>query len=69
MTKIKLSDVVKKDLRVIMFLFIFGAVTVLSEKYLQVGEMSILFGAIANYIAFRVDQELKKEGYVKALKK
>lgn len=66
--KIKLSEVAKKDLKVLMFLVIFGGVTILSEKYLQVGELSVLFGAAANYLVFRLEQELKKEGYVKAIK-
>jgi len=66
--KIQLSDVLKKDLKVLGFLVIFGGVTVLSAKYLQVGEFSVLFGAAANYIAFRIEQELKQEGYREALK-
>jgi len=66
--KITLSDVAKKDLKVLGFLVIFGGVTILSARYLQAGELSILFGAAANYIVFRLEQELKKEGYVKALK-
>jgi len=69
MNKITLSDVYKKDLRVLMFLIIFGGVTIISERFLKVGEFSVLFGAAANYIAFRIDQELKKEGYGQALKK
>jgi len=66
---IQVSDVMKKDLRVVGFLTIFGVVTVLSARYLQTGEFSVIFGAVANYIAFRVEQELKKEGYTQALKK
>ena len=68
-TKITLSDVIKKDLRVVCFLMIFGGVTVLADRYLQTGELSVLFGAAANYIAFRIDQELKSEGYQRALQK
>jgi len=62
--KIVLSDVARKDLKVLMFLVIFGGVTILSERYLQAGELSVLFGAGANYIVFRLEQELKKEGYL-----
>ena len=65
----KVSEVLKKDLKVLGFLVIFGGVTILSERYLKTGELSVLLGAAANYIAFRIQQELKNEGYVKALKK
>ena len=68
-SKIQLSDVVKKDLRVALYLVIFGGVTILSEKYLKVGDLSVLFGALANYITYRIMQELKNEGYNQALKK
>jgi hypothetical protein len=67
--KIVLSDVYKKDLRVIAFLIIFGGVTVLSDIFLKTGYMSVLFGAVANYVVYRVQQELNKEGYTQALKK
>jgi len=66
--KITLSDVLKKDLKVVMYLIIFGGTTIISAKYLQIGDLSILFGAVANYITYRVLEELKKEGYVRALK-
>lgn len=69
MAKIKLSDVAKKDLKVLGFLIIFGGVTILSERFLKAGELSVLFGAGANYLAFRIEQELKKEGYIQFLKK
>jgi len=67
--QIQLSDVVKKDLRLIGFLIVFGAVTILSEKYLQAGELSVLFGATANYIAYRIREELNKEGYTEIIKR
>lgn len=69
MAKVVLSEVLKKDLKVVGFLVIFGGVTILSERYLQTGELSVLLGAAANYIVFRLEQELKEEGYVKALRK
>jgi len=67
--QIQLSDVVKKDLRLIGFLIVFGAVTILSEKYLQAGELSVLFGATANYVAYRIREELNKEGYTEIIKR
>jgi hypothetical protein len=69
MKNIKISDVLKKDVRVLCFLLIFGGVTILSETYLKTGNYSVLFGAMANYIAFRAEQELKNEGYKSALQK
>lgn len=68
MAKITLSDVFKKDIKVVMYLVIFGGVTVLADLYLKTGTLSVLFGAVANYITFRILQELKNEGYGKALK-
>lgn len=64
----KLSEVIKKDLRVLAYLTVFGGVTILAEKYLQTGDLSILFGAAANYITYRIKQELDKEGYGEALR-
>ena len=68
-TKIKLSEVLKKDLKVVGYLLIFGIVTVLSERYLKTGELSVLLGGAANYIVYRVTQELNNEGYKEALSK
>ena len=67
--KLILKDVFKKDLKVLGFLVIFGGVTILADRFLQTGDLSVLFGAAANYITFRIMQELKKEGYREALKK
>jgi len=69
MTKrISLNDVIKKDLRVLMYLIVFGGVTLLSRNYLQTGDLSVLLGAAANYLLFRLNQELEGEGYREALK-
>lgn len=67
--KLILKDVYKKDLKVLGFLIVFGGVTILAERYLQTGELSVLLGAAANYILFRIDQELNNKGYKQALKK
>lgn len=67
--KITLSDVYKKDLKVVCFLLINGGVALLSQTLLKENlQLSIVFGAVANYIAFRVQQELSGEGYREALK-
>lgn len=65
----QLSEVMKKDLKVFGFLIVFGGVTIISERYLQTGELSVLLGAAANYVLFRIDQELRGQGYKSALKK
>jgi hypothetical protein len=67
--KIQISDVLKKDLKVFGFLIVFGGVTVLTDKYLQVGYLSVLFGAAADYITFRITEELANVGYKRALSK
>lgn len=65
----KISDVLKKDLKVLGFLMVFGGVTILTDKYLQVGYLSVLFGAAADYITFRITEELSNVGYKRALSK
>lgn len=65
----KVSDVFKKDLRVLVYLISFGAGTLLSQ-YLGANEItSVLFGAAVNYILYRIKQELEDDGYFRALKK
>lgn len=68
MEKIKISGVLKKDLRVLMFLLVNGGVTYLTYLFKDNIVFSIIFGASANYIVFRVQQELSKEGYREALR-
>lgn len=63
----KISDVIKKDLTVLMYLVVFGGITLLSRKYLETGDASVLLGAAANYILYRIKSELDKEGYIRAI--
>lgn len=66
---ITLSEVFKKDLKVLGFLILNGGVVLLSQTILKENvALSVVFGAAANYIAFRVQQELNEEGYREALK-
>ena len=66
---ITLSDVLKKDLRILGFLLLNGGVAFISQTYLKDNvALSLVFGAAANYIAYRALEELKNEGYVRALK-
>jgi len=70
MEKITLSSVFKKDLKVMGFLVLNGGVVYLSQTVLKDNiSLSVIFGATANYIAFRIQQELSKEGYREALRK
>ena len=65
---ITVSDVLKKDLKLVGFLVLNGGVVYLSQTLLKdnVG-LSVIFGAAANYIAYRLQQELSNEGYKRAL--
>ena len=70
MKSITISDVFKKDLKVFAFLVLNGGVVYLSQNLLEDNVMlSVVFGAAANYIAYRLTQELANEGYKKALEK
>ena len=69
MKTITVSDVLKKDLKVVGFLVLNGGVVLLSQTVLKENvALSVVFGAAANYIAFRLTQELSNEGYREALK-
>jgi hypothetical protein len=65
---IVLSDVVKKDLRVVAFLVSSWAVG-LAAVYFTGDEKLLGLIPVTNYLIFRLEQELKKEGYQEALKK
>jgi len=69
MEKITISDVFKKDLKILSFLVLNGLVVYLTQTVLKDNlTMSIIFGAGANYIAYRLTQELANTGYRQALK-
>lgn len=67
MKKITLSTVFKKDLRIVAFLagsWIVG----LAAVYLSKNEMLLGLIPLTNYIAYRILEELKNQGYRAALK-
>lgn len=68
MKKITLSEVFKKDLKLIVFLLINGGVALLILYLQDKPQLAILLGGVTNYIAFRIKEELDKEGYIRALK-
>ena len=66
---ITLSEVFKKDLKVLGFLVLNGGVVLLSQTILKENvALSVVFGAAANYLAFRLQEELSNSGYKEALK-
>lgn len=70
MKNITISDVLKKDLKVVGFLVLNGGVVYLSQTLLKDNlVLSVIFGGAANYVAYRLTQELANEGYKKALEK
>ena len=67
--KIVLSEVLKKDLKVLGYLLSFGVGAYLAQRFITDNEvLSLIFGAAVNYILFRFEKELAKEGYKEALK-
>lgn len=68
MKNITISDVFKKDLKLIGFLVLNGGVVYLSQTLLKDNvALAVVFGGAANYIAYRLQQELNNEGYKRAL--
>ena len=68
MKKITLSEVYKKDLKVVVFLIINGGFAYVADQLKANILLSLILGAAANYIAFRAMQEASNEGYIRALK-
>ena len=65
--KVKLSDVLKKDLRISAFLVGSWAVGLVAV-YLTKNEYLLGLVPLSNYAFYRLMEELKKEGYREALK-
>jgi hypothetical protein len=61
--------VFKKDLKVFGFLLVNGLAALIAMKLEAKPEISLVIGAGLNYVVFRINQELDKSGYIKALKK
>ena len=69
MKKILLSDVNKKRLRIIGYLVVSQLLGWFSAKYIANNpDLSFIFGAAINFIIYSIVEELKNEGYVRALK-
>lgn len=66
--KIILSDVLKKYLKTAGYILLFGVVAYVTKTYLNANEdLSLVFGGLANFIAFILEKEIKEQGVVKAL--
>lgn len=66
--QITLSEVFKKDLRIMAFLLGSWGVALLAV-YITGDEKLVGLAPVLNYVAFRIEQELQKEGYREALRK
>lgn len=72
MTKIALSEVVKKDLRIIAYLlgsWLVGLVVIFATNG-KLPTEGLLLGIIPalNYIVYRLQEELKHEGYIESFR-
>lgn len=69
MAKLRVSDVAKQDLDVLVYLLVYGGVSFLVKEYLvESSVLSLILGGAANYVLYRVRTELKNKGYRTALK-
>jgi len=68
MTKIVLSDVFKKQLKIVVYLLVSGGLgyglALLADK----PELAIIFAPAINYVIYTIKTELDKEGMIQALK-
>ena len=66
--KLTTPDVYKKDLKVLMFLFIFGGATFVSKEIGANDTLSVLIGGATNYVAYRAMQEAQGKGYLRSIR-
>lgn len=65
--KIKISDVLKKHLRIIGYLAISAALAYGLSLLVDRPE-AVYLSPVINYILYAIEKELKNEGYIKALR-
>ena len=68
MTKITISDVLKKQLKIIAYLLVSGGLGYGLALLADRPELAIIFAPAINYAIYTISEELKKEGIVQALK-
>ena len=67
--KLTLSDVFKKDLKLVGYLLASGVLGyVLANYVVNDPALTVVFAPAVNYVLYRVTKELEKEGYREALK-
>ena len=70
MTKIQISDVVKKYLKVGAYLLISGILGYVSAVYIaKDANLTMVFAPVINFVLLILKTEIDKEGVIKALKK
>jgi hypothetical protein len=70
MTKIVLSDVVKKYLKVGLYLLISGVLGYVSAVYIaKDANLTMVFAPVINFVLLILKTEIDKEGVIKALGK
>ena len=67
MTKITLSEVNKKHLRIIIYLVVSGGLAYILSLITNSPE-AVYTTPVINYILYSIVEELKKEGYIQAIK-
>ena len=66
--KITLSEVNKKRVRIVSYLLVSGVLGWILAKLAGSTELIGVFAPAINFILYSIDQEVKNEGYIKALK-
>lgn len=70
MKKITLNQVAKKDIKIVAYLLVSGVLGYLLATYIVNNPMlAVLLAPAINYVLYRLVEELKKEGYIRALQK
>lgn len=67
--KITLSEVQKKDLKIVGYLVVSGLLGIGLSWVMQKPELTVVVTPAINYILFRIEKELTDQGYRAALKR
>lgn len=67
MSKITLSDVLKKHLTIVAYLLISGVLGYVLAALAQRPELVAVFAPAINYVIYAIKKELDQEGVVKAI--
>ena len=68
--KVTLSDVAKKQCKILAYLLVSGVLGYILATYVANDKMlTAVFAPVINYSIYFIAEELKKEGFIKALEK